>query len=70
VDTRNRPLGDIIVVANGKPMNHVADLTNELEQLGVGRKILLTVNRNGQQLEIEVEIVDIALRPNEEASYE
>ena len=70
VDTRNRTLGDIIVVANGKPMNRVADLTNELEQLGVGRKILLTVNRNGQQLEIEVEIVDIALRPNEEASYE
>jgi 2-alkenal reductase len=62
VDSRHHTLGDVIVAANGKPMIRVADLTSELEQVGVGGKILLMVNRNGQQVEIEVEVADIALR--------
>ena len=59
VNSRNHKLGDVIVAVNGKPVNRVADLTSELEQVGVGGKVLLTVSRNGQQVPVEIEVADI-----------
>jgi len=60
VDSKARTLGDVIVAANGKPVNRVPDLAAELEQVGVGGKVQLTINRSGQQVPVEVEVADIA----------
>lgn len=59
VDTKHKKLGDVIVAANGKPMHRTPDLTSELEQVGVGGKVRLTVDRNDQKIEVEVEVADI-----------
>ena len=62
VDSRAHALGDVIVAVNGKPVNRVPDLASEFEQVGVGAKVQLTINRNGQQVPIDVEVADIDVR--------
>jgi 2-alkenal reductase len=52
-------LGDIIVAADGKPVHHLSDLTDQLERVGVGRNVNLTVDRNGQSRKVEAAVVDI-----------
>jgi 2-alkenal reductase len=59
VDSRSGALGDIIVAANDKPVHHLSDLTDALEQVGVGHKIKLTVKRDGQSRTVEADVVDI-----------
>jgi 2-alkenal reductase len=52
-------LGDSIVSANDKTVRRVPDLTDQLEQIGVGGKIQLTLQRDGQQRSIEVDVIDV-----------
>src|SRR4029079_114129 len=40
-------LGDVIVSANGQPTRRLSDLTDQLEAVGVGREIELSVKRDG-----------------------
>ncbi len=60
VDLTAGTLGDVIVAANGKPARRVPDLTDELERIGVGQKIELTLKRDDREMSIELEVVDIA----------
>jgi 2-alkenal reductase len=59
LDPSTGSLGDIIVAADGNPVHHMSDLTDQLEQVGVGRTINLTVNRNGQSRKVEAAVIDI-----------
>jgi 2-alkenal reductase len=59
VDFASGALGDVIVEANGKPVRRLSDLTDEIEQTGVGRSVRLTVRRGAQSRTVEAEIVDI-----------
>jgi 2-alkenal reductase len=52
-------IGDVIVAVNGKPVIHLPDLTNELELVGVGNKINLTLERNGTRTNVDVTVADI-----------
>jgi 2-alkenal reductase len=54
-----KAVGDVITGANGQPVRSAFDLTDQLEQVGIGRTIRLTVKRDGKTVEVEVEIVDI-----------
>jgi 2-alkenal reductase len=57
-------LGDVIVAVNERQVRRLADLTDEIEQVGVGKTVNLTLNRGGSQTSITVEITDIgASRP-------
>jgi S1-C subfamily serine protease len=60
VDTANGQLGDVIVAADGKPVHRLPDLTDELEQVGVGKPITLGLDRNGTQTSVSVPVTDIA----------
>jgi 2-alkenal reductase len=60
VDPNTGTLEDVIVEADGKPVKRLSDLTDELEQLGVGRSVRLTVKRAGRTRNVDVSIVDIA----------
>jgi S1-C subfamily serine protease len=51
--------GDIITKANDEAVRNVFDLTNQLERVGIGNHILLTLNRRGESVRVAVEIVDI-----------
>jgi S1-C subfamily serine protease len=52
-------LGDIIVSANGQPARRLSDLTDQLEAVGVGREVELSVKRNDRPITVRVKIEDI-----------
>jgi 2-alkenal reductase len=52
-------LGDVIVAANERQVRRLADLTDEIEQVGVGKTVNLTLNRGGRQTSVTLDITDI-----------
>jgi 2-alkenal reductase len=54
--------GDVIVGVNGKPVRRLADLTHELERVGVGKKVPLAVQRDGKETSVEIDVMDIGRR--------
>jgi 2-alkenal reductase len=64
VNVATRELGDIIVAANGQPVRRLADLANQVEQVGVGKTIELTVKRGDSKTSKTVEVTDVDARPN------
>lgn len=59
VDLSTGELGDVITAVDGKPVHRLSDLADQLEQIGVGNKVRLTVSRDGSARDVEVAIVDI-----------
>jgi S1-C subfamily serine protease len=59
VDQSSGTLGDVIVEANGKPVRRLSDLTDEIERIGVGQALRLSVRRGAQTRNVEAEVVDI-----------
>jgi S1-C subfamily serine protease len=62
IDTRSGKLGDIIVGVNGRPVRGLADFIQELERVGVGKRVTLTVQRDGREVPVDVEVMDIGRR--------
>jgi 2-alkenal reductase len=58
-DPATGAIGDIVTNANDAAVQNVYDLTNQLERVGIGNHIVLTLNRRGTTVQVEVEIVDI-----------
>jgi len=59
IDANSRTLGDVIVNANNQTVRHMSDLTDELEQVGVGNSIKLTLLRGSQKINVDVPVTDI-----------
>jgi S1-C subfamily serine protease len=59
VDPASETIGDIIIEANGKPVRRLSDLTDEIEQTGVGRSVKLSVKRGNQTRTVEPQVIDI-----------
>ncbi|WP_230530285.1 S1C family serine protease [Microvirga roseola] len=55
-------VGDVIVAANGAPVRHLSDLTNQLEKVGIGGTIALTVVRDGRSRTVDVAVEDMERR--------
>ena len=62
MNTATGQLGDVIVAADGKPVRRLADLTDQLEQDGVGKTVNLTLDRNGSKKSVALQISDIGKR--------
>jgi S1-C subfamily serine protease len=62
VDTSTGELGDLIVAANGKPIRGLADLAEQVEQVGVGKTIELTLRHGGSKTSKKVEVTDVEIR--------
>jgi S1-C subfamily serine protease len=60
VDLRSGQLGDVIVGVDGKPVRRLFDLTDVLEQKGVGAEVELTLLRDGSRRTTTVKIIDIS----------
>ncbi len=60
IDPRTGTLGDVIVAVDGKRVRTLSDLTDVLEQVGVGKQIRLTILRGGSEQTLSVEVADIA----------
>jgi S1-C subfamily serine protease len=59
VDLSSGSLGDVITAADGKPVQRLSDLTDQLEQIGVGKTVRLSLKRDGASRDIDVAVVDI-----------
>ncbi len=59
VDFATGTVGDVIVGADDTPVRRLSDLTDEIERIGVGNKIRLSVNRNGETRTVELEVIDV-----------
>jgi 2-alkenal reductase len=54
-------LGDVIVAVNGKPVQRLAELTELLEQAGVGSTVQLEIIRGGGRTTVPVQVADIGV---------
>jgi 2-alkenal reductase len=61
-DAEGGRIGDIITGINGKRVDRLADLTAELDRLGVGATADLDILRGDQSLSIKVPVEDIGAR--------
>ena len=59
VDAATGAVGDVIVDANGNPIRRLADLTDQLERVGVGKSVDLRVQSGGTTKTLRVEVTDI-----------
>lgn len=59
VDTRNNTLGDVIVSVNDKPVRRLSDLTNELDEIGVGHDVKVKIVRGDRSATINVAVADV-----------
>jgi 2-alkenal reductase len=55
-------LGDVIIAANGKAVQRLADLTDQLEQIGVGKNVELQIKRGNSTTQVTIEVADIGRR--------
>ena len=62
IDPNGRRLGDVIVGVNGKPVRRLADLAEELERVGVGKKVPVQIIRDGREMTVELDVIDIGRR--------
>jgi S1-C subfamily serine protease len=59
VNTATGQIGDVIVAVDGKAVHRLPDLTDELEQVGVGKTVNLKVERDGNDRSVTVQVADI-----------
>jgi S1-C subfamily serine protease len=59
VNLQTGTVGDVIVEANGKPVRGLSDLTEVIEEAGVGKSVAITTLRDGQKRNFQTEITDI-----------
>ena len=59
LDSDTGTVGDVITDANGNPVRRLADLTAQLERVGVGKSVDLQVQSRGATRTVRVEVTDI-----------
>lgn len=64
VNTASGAVGDVIVAANGKPVRRLEDLADQLDQVGVGNTVALSVQRQGQTRTVRVQVADMNRPPS------
>jgi 2-alkenal reductase len=62
IDRASGAIGDVIAEVNGQPVQRLADLTDELERVGVGNPVSLTLRRAGRTVSVSVPVVDVGQR--------
>jgi 2-alkenal reductase len=62
IDLANGMLGDVIVGVDGRKIRRLADLTDALEEAGVGKQITLQVVRDGLSRTLRVDVADVENR--------
>jgi len=52
-------IGDVVIAANGKPIHRLTDLNDELEQVGIGNQIDLSIERKGSKTAVSLKVADL-----------
>lgn len=59
VDLASGNLGDVITAADGRPVHELSDLTDQIDQIGPGRSVRISVQRGNETRDVTVDIVDM-----------
>ena len=59
IDRRDNGSGDVILAVDGKPVRTLGQFALELEKAGIGKRVELTILREGRQQTVSVEVRDI-----------
>jgi S1-C subfamily serine protease len=59
VDFSTGEIGDVITAVDGKQVHRLSDLTDQIEQVGAGKSVRLSVKRGSQTRDVEVAVVDV-----------
>ena len=62
VDRATGEIGDVITAVDGKPVQRLADLADELERVGVGGTVTLTLRRDSREVAVKIAVVDVGQR--------
>jgi S1-C subfamily serine protease len=52
-------MGDVVIAANGKPIHRLSDLNDELEQIGIGNQVELSIERKGSKTSVSLKVTDM-----------
>lgn len=55
-------LGDVIIEANGQRIRRLGDLTDALEDVGIGQSIELTVRGGDTTRQVQISVEDLGAR--------
>jgi 2-alkenal reductase len=58
--TADGVIRDVITEVNGKPIHSMEELTSTFEDVGIGKQVALTVERDGQSRTVKMTIADIS----------
>jgi 2-alkenal reductase len=59
INAPREPIGDVVVAANGKPIHRLSDLNDELEEVGVGNQVDLSIERKGGRTSVSLKVTDL-----------
>jgi S1-C subfamily serine protease len=59
LDAKSGSLGDVIMAVDGHPVRNLTELTEQLEQIGVGKTVELSIKRDGGTKSVQVQVDDI-----------
>jgi 2-alkenal reductase len=60
LDAKSGSLGDVIVAVDGHPVRNLTELTDQLEQIGVGKTVELSIKRDGGTKSVQIQVADIS----------
>ncbi|HEY7301196.1 MAG TPA: trypsin-like peptidase domain-containing protein [Xanthobacteraceae bacterium] len=60
IDAARGELGDVITGVDRKPVHQLSDLTQELEQVGIGKTVQIEINRGGSDMTVSLQVADIS----------
>ena len=59
VDLRTGILGDVIVAVNGKPVRRLLDLSDQLDDIGVGHTARVSLLRGNRTITLDIPVEDV-----------
>jgi 2-alkenal reductase len=59
LDAKSGSLGDVIMAVDGQPVRNLTELTEQLEQIEVGKTVELSIKRDGGAKSVQVQVDDI-----------
>jgi 2-alkenal reductase len=62
IDAETGRIGDVIVGADGNKVRQLSDLTDELEKIGIGKSVRLTLDRDNRTVTVDVQVEDVSRR--------
>ena len=48
--------GDVIIKINGRKVTEMAELKSYINDAGIGGKLMLTILRDGKEIEVEIDV--------------